>query len=127
MSNFSYRGLREDSEQVFFPFFEGDGASGTFYVKVHGKPESFVPSLRAIVHGVDPTLAMTDFRTVSGTGRSIAEMSSTCWRHCLSSFGSACAIVLSLVGLCGVMSFVVTRCTREIGIRLRLGATAIGR
>src|SRR5262249_80236 len=29
MSDFSYRGLREESEQAFFPFFEGEGASGT--------------------------------------------------------------------------------------------------
>ena len=46
MSNFSYRGLREDSEQAYFPFFEGEGAGGAFYVRVRGTPESSFQSLR---------------------------------------------------------------------------------
>jgi predicted permease len=119
VSNFAYRNVREDSEQVYFPFQYNGG--GTFYVRVHGKPEAAFPSLRAIVRSVTPGLAITDLQTVEqqvdrslNTERILATLSSA--------FG-VIALFLSLVGLYGVMSFVVSKRTREIGIRLALGAT----
>ena len=64
VADFSYRGLREESEQAYFPIFEGDDAGGNFYVKVRGTPEAAFQSIRTIVHNADPALPITYFRTL---------------------------------------------------------------
>jgi ABC-type antimicrobial peptide transport system permease subunit len=122
VADFSYRDLRNNSEQILFPILEGgDEGQTAFYVKIRGTPEQALQSIRTIVLTAEPQLPILGFRTLDdqvnrslNSERMLAGVSGV--------FG-VLALVLSLIGLYGVMSFVVARRRREIGIRLALGAT----
>jgi predicted permease len=121
VEDFAYRGLREMDDQVFFPYFEGGGRGGTFWVRTRTSSATAIAAIRAAVRQLDPTLPISP-RTVNDqldrllvNERLLASLASAF---------AAVAILLAMIGVYGVMSFVVTGRTREIGIRLALGASS---
>jgi putative ABC transport system permease protein len=84
-------------------------------------PEAFATRLRTIALEVDPTIRLTDVQPLTDVGGSEAKINWTLtWVAWLV---SSIVLLLSATGIHALMSFTVTRRTKEIGIRAALGAS----
>jgi predicted permease len=117
-----YEGPREGvHRQVFVPFNQFNlPGSVSFYVRTSSDPNLMFASLRRKIAELDPAMPVYQMKTLErqlddtlSTERLIALLSAA--------FG-VLATLLAAMGLYGVMAFVVARRTKEIGLRMALGA-----